>query len=216
MKPVLLVFARHWEGGPVKTRLAAGLGPTRARAIYRELAELCWSHYAPPGGGDDRGEGLEAWERWLLVEPAAAAPTAAVWLEGATRVLGQSSGDLGVRLHAAFRAAFTAGAPWAAAVGTDAPELDAPRISAAGAALATHDAALIPALDGGYVLLAMSSPHPELFHDIPWGSPEVAALTRRRAQEAGLRLWLGSALRDIDTAADFHAWQSTIPKGPAT
>ncbi|MBC8329462.1 MAG: TIGR04282 family arsenosugar biosynthesis glycosyltransferase [Planctomycetes bacterium] len=191
MKPVVHVFARWWAEGPVKTRLAAELGQARAREIYRRLAEGCWAGYFDP-----------AWQRWLWVEPAAAADQAAAWLGGADRVLGQGDGDLGARMLAAFELAHREAAPWSAVVGTDAPELDARRIREAAAALAAAELAIVPALDGGYALLAARRPHPELLLDMEWSTEEVTSQTLARAAAAGLRRAVLSSVRDIDRAAD--------------
>ncbi|RMH02804.1 MAG: DUF2064 domain-containing protein [Planctomycetota bacterium] len=194
MKPVVHVFARWWAEGPVKTRLAAAIGAERARRAYRRLAECCWAKLADP-----------AWDRWLWVEPAAAADRAGAWLAGAARVLGQPAGDLGDRLLAAFAAATEAGAPWSAVAGTDAPELDAARLRAAASALAGGaEAALIPAHDGGYALLAARRPHPELFRAIPWGTAGVADATRAAAAAAGIELWQGEPVHDVDTREDLE------------
>ena len=40
-----------------------------------------------------------------------------------------------------------------------------------------HDAVLAPARDGGYVLIGMGLPVPELVTDIPWGRAAVMAAT---------------------------------------
>ncbi len=64
------------------------------------------------------------------------------------------------------------------------------------------DIVLAPALDGGYVLLAMSDFHPELFRDISWGSGSVLQETLDRAKSCGLKVRLIDTLRDIDRPED--------------
>ncbi len=64
------------------------------------------------------------------------------------------------------------------------------------------DAALYPALDGGYTLLGLRAGHPSLFTAIPWSTARVAAVTRARMQALGWRVWVGAALADIDTPPD--------------
>jgi hypothetical protein len=111
-------------------------------------------------------------------------------------------------MEAAFAAAFAAGHPWAAIVGTDCPDLGATQVLAAGDALRHHDLVTVPALDGGYTLLALNAPHPALFSDIDWSTDSVHAQTISRAREAGLRAHHLPALRDVDTAADWRAFGS--------
>ncbi len=195
----------------MKTRLAAEIGETAARAAYRALAETVWAGLAHP-----------SFERHLWVEPAAALERARRWLPGAARAAGQEPGDLGARLHAAMAAAFDGGAPWAAAVGSDAPEVDAERVLGAAAALDRADVALIPALDGGYALIALRAPEPRLFTGVPWGSDQVLAVTRARAAALGLRVAALEPASDVDTAADLRraaarfprVWPSMLPAPP--
>lgn len=201
-RPVVLFFARHHAAGPVKTRLAAAVGAERAAAVYRTLAEQVWRGLEHPGLA-----------RWLLVEPAAAQAAAGAWLPGAAQVLGQSPGDLGARLAAGFAAAFAAGVSLACAVGSDAPTITAQRVLAAAAALAPGegraepgaDLVLIPSLDGGYALIGLRRPQPELFADMPWSTPELCARTRARAGALGLRTAELAPVRDLDTLADWQA-----------
>ncbi len=64
------------------------------------------------------------------------------------------------------------------------------------------DVVLGPAADGGYWLIAMRELHEAPFEGIPWSSPAVLAVTRRRCAEAGLRLVEVDSWRDVDTAVD--------------
>jgi len=197
-RPAVLVLARHPDFGPVKTRLAADVGAAEARRIYAALAARVWEGLADP-----------AWERWLWITPAAACAAAADWLPGADRVEAQPDGDLGARLAAAVAAACAEPRPWVAVVGTDAPDVDAALLRGAAVRLRPEggeaDAVVVPAEDGGYAALLLATPAPELFRDVPWGGPEVLAVTRRRATAAGLVLAETAPVRDLDTAADL-AW----------
>ena len=85
---------------------------------------------------------------------------------------------------------------------TDAPALDAAVLRAAHAALTGHDAVLVPAHYGGYVLIGLRRPQPRLFDGLPWSTPQVLAITRERLREAGLRWAELPALHDIDEPAD--------------
>lgn len=195
------MFARDPDAGPVKTRLAAAIGAEAAREAYRALAQRVWS-------------GLEHPElaRWLCVAPDASCARAAAWLPGAAEVRGQGAGDLGARLERAFTAAFAAGAPWAAAVGTDAPEVNAAMLLRAGAALGHHGLAIAPALDGGYALLALARPAPELFTSMPWSTPRLLAATLARAAALDLPAALLPPVRDVDTAEDLASFPDLDPR----
>lgn len=192
-RPVLVVMARWWADGQVKTRLAKGIGAEAAREVYRRMVEAAWSGFADPG-----------FVRHLHVTPTDATAEAGAWLPGADRVRGQVAGDLGARMEAALSGAFASGAPWAAVVGTDAPAVDAAMVLAAGGQLDDHDLAMVPSLDGGYALLAMREPQPALFREVAWSTPEVAKFTRARAKAAGLRMAMLPPVRDLDDVADLE------------
>ena len=90
-----------------------------------------------------------------------------------------------------------------AIVSSDVPGLPDDAIAATFRALANGaDVVLGPALDGGYWLVAMREAHDEPFHDVPWSTPAVLAITRQRCDEAGLRLVELEPWRDVDTLVD--------------
>ena len=194
-RPVLLVFVRAPVPGPVKTRLAATVGAERARRLYRELAASIWRGLEDP-----------AWERWLCVEPPGALAEAEAWLPGADRVLGQARGDLGERLFRAFEEAFRTGAAAAAAVGSDAPEVEAGRVRRAFADLRQGaGATLVPSLDGGYALLGLRRAEDSLFRGVPWSTPGVLEATRSALRSLGWTWTEQEPVRDLDTEEDLRA-----------
>ena len=96
-------------------------------------------------------------------------------------------------------------------MGSDAPALSAAVLRAAAAALADADVVLVPALDGGYVLVGLRRPAPTLFAGVAWSTGQVMAQTRQRAAAAGLRLVELPALADIDLPADLVHLQHLPP-----
>ncbi len=90
-------------------------------------------------------------------------------------------------------------------VSSDVPGIPDGAIPAAVSALSDgSDVVLGPAADGGYWLIAMSEAHEAPFHDIPWSTPAVLAVTRARCRGAGLRLVELDVWRDIDTPVDLE------------
>lgn len=59
-----------------------------------------------------------------------------------------------------------------------------------------------PALDGGYYLVGLKQPHPRLFQDIAWSTPDVLAGTLSRATEIGLPVTLLPMWYDVDEPQD--------------
>jgi len=65
-----------------------------------------------------------------------------------------------------------------------------------------------PASDGGYWLIGLRRPCPELFHGIEWSSEKVLRQTIERAEAARLRIKLLRELSDIDTIEDWNRYQA--------
>jgi rSAM/selenodomain-associated transferase 1 len=181
--------------GEVKTRLAADVRRETAADLYRALAEHVLEATAPLPG---------EYERLVFFHPPEALEPMRAWLPG-VRLLAQRGGDLGARMTDAFSRAFARGASRVAIVGTDAPGVSRETVSEAFSALDGADVAIGPAQDGGYYLLALRQPQPELFSRIAWSTPAVAAETRARAAALRLRVRELSTLRDVDSLDDLRA-----------
>jgi rSAM/selenodomain-associated transferase 1 len=110
----------------------------------------------------------------------------------------QPEGDLGARMHAAVVAA---GAP-VLVIGADCPALTAEHLGAAAQALRGHDAVVIPAEDGGYVLIGLRKPAPLLFTGMTWSASSVMAETRRQLTALGLTWRELAPLWDVDRPDD--------------
>ncbi len=143
-----------------------------------------------------------AWDTRALVHPPADLAAARDWLE--REAFPQAPGDLGAKLTAAFADAFAAGAPAAIAIGSDCLGVDRTLLARAFARLESADAVLAPARDGGYTLLGLARPLPEVFRAIPWSSPDTCAVTRRRLATVGARWSELEMMDDIDTPEDFR------------
>ena len=197
----LLIFAREPVLGRAKTRLAAGIGPEAALAVYRELLALTAAAVA---------QAQVPATVWLAEAPAPpASPTLArpEWPGLPWRV--QSAGSLGARMAGAFAEAFAAGAGRVAIIGTDCPGLSADLLRQALAHLTTHDLVLGPADDGGYYLLGMNKLAPELFDNKSWSTASVLPDTLADAARLGLRVARLPTLPDVDSVEDLAVWRAT-------
>jgi rSAM/selenodomain-associated transferase 1 len=121
------------------------------------------------------------------------------------QLLDQIGEDLGARMDQAFRAIFARGYQRVLVVGTDLPSLPGACYTQALSLLADHDLALGPSLDGGYYLIGLRGPAPELFVGMPWSTDRVCALTRAKADALGLKTGLLPTWRDVDTIEDLLA-----------
>jgi len=133
-------------------------------------------------------------------------------------VVAQPEGDLGHRMANAMHTHFerTTGMPLVI-VGTDCPVLSADHLQQAADALQLHDAVLIPAEDGGYVLIGLRRPLPEVFERVDWSTPQVLQQTLDRLSQAGASCQVLPTLWDVDEPADWLRWTQTtsIPANQA-
>ncbi len=200
---LLLVFLDEPAEGRVLPRLAADVGEREATRRHRALVEVLLRQlqglndcrlrfcYAP----DDAGDAIRF---WLLPEMDATSsdqpdiyqsPNGNNSPPQQIDFRQQGSGDPGQRLRRAFDAGFADGFTEIAAIGSSCPACGARWINAAFARLADsrRDLVIGPGNDGGYYLLAMKSPAPQLFHGIPWGTDRVFQHTLTTATTSGLQ-----------------------------
>lgn len=123
----------------------------------------------------------------------------------------QGEGDLGERMLRAFDRWWPL-ADRILMTGTDAPALDASVLQCAAKSLDGVDAVFVPAVDGGYALVGLRRPAPELFRGVAWSTAQVMATTRRHLAAAGLSHAELATLPDIDEPADLvhlpAGWQA--------
>ena len=129
---LIAVFARPAVPGRAKTRLIAAVGEDGAARLAAAFFADTWETVARLG-----------WARAVL---ATTEPLEGAWLQG--------DGDLGARVERIVTRAL-AEAPWTIALGADSPGMPVDRLEAARGAMERADAAIVPAADGGFVLLAM-------------------------------------------------------------
>jgi len=115
----------------------------------------------------------------------------------------QPGSDLGARMH---EAAVAANGP-VLIVGTDCPALTANHLHLAAATLRNYDVVVIPAEDGGYVLIGLRQPQPALFTGITWSTATVMDETRQRLRSLTLSWRELPTLWDVDRPEDLERMQ---------
>jgi rSAM/selenodomain-associated transferase 1 len=186
----LILFIRNPVLGKVKTRLAATIGDEEALNIYHFLLN------------HTNRIALEVQAKRMLFYSENVA-TNDGWDEAYFEKHLQHHGDLGERMYHAFQKAFEAGATKAVIAGSDCPELTTDILNEAYAMLDTHDVVLGPSDDGGYYLLGLKSPAPELFENMAWSTETVLSETLQRLKNTGKSCALLPVLNDIDTEEDW-------------
>jgi len=198
MKTTAVLMLKAPRPGTVKTRLAAEIGIPRATAIYRSLVEHQLSQIPDP------------WATAIHFSPDDAEAEMREWLCPFARkasFIPQSSGHLGQRMESAVTHEIAGGADGVALIGGDCPYLTREYLESAAELARNAPVVIGPAVDGGYVLLLLTHPHPALFRDIDWSTPRVLEQTQRAAEAGGLSYVMMDALEDIDDLASFCRFQ---------
>lgn len=193
----VVVMAKAPTPGAVKTRLQPLLGAAGCARLQVVLIQqvVAVARALAPG------------QTWVAVDPPAGMEAVAALAPGAG-VLCQARGDLGQRMAAAAKEVHARGPGPVLVVGTDIPTLSPEILTTAAAMLdADHDVVFGPAVDGGYYLVGMTRPRPELFALPPelWGGPGVLAASLDAAARTRLRVGMLPELSDLDTPADAAA-----------
>src|SRR5437016_536212 len=94
-------------------------------------------------------------------------------LPAGVRTARQRGNDLGARLEHAFATLLPEAGDHAVIFGADCPRLEPAILGRAFEALARATLVLAPAHDGGYALIGLARPMPELFRGIAWSSEHV-------------------------------------------
>ena len=195
----LLLFAKRPRLGKVKTRLCPPLDADQALALYRaflidqlDLLRRCSPDYRVEvwwdGPPDETFRGFD--------------------LAGIVQ-REQPDGDLGARLTHAFA---DSNGP-TVAIGVDSPTLGSAEIERAfGALSALRPVVMMPAVDGGYVMIGLWGPQPEIFRDIPWSGSRVAVTTLERAQAQGLRVEVLPQGYDVDDGDGLRRLESDLSR----
>ncbi len=195
---VVQIFCKTPQLGQVKTRLMPELSAEDALAAHLELSrrtlDMATKNRLCP---------VELWCTPTVDHPFFTEAAQ----HGSLRLVEQQGRDLGERMHHAMSTALRDYAR-AVLIGTDCPSLTAQDIEAAITALeGPVNAVFVPAEDGGYVLVGLNRPRPELFANMPWGTSAVMDITRARLAAMG-QTYVELARRwDVDTAEDFARYR---------
>jgi hypothetical protein len=197
-KTLLVVVAKEPVPGRVKTRLSPALTPQEAATLYqcmlgdriREIARLDGTDLA------------------IAFTPANAAEAFTPLVRPGFSLFPQRGKDLGERLHNVFVDAFGAGYGAVTIIDSDTPDLPRSVVRKSFGILLSQSSEVVfgPCNDGGYYLVGMRKPHPELFENIPWSTAKVLEATLQKTGEIGLKTELLSTWNDLDSFEDLLAF----------
>jgi rSAM/selenodomain-associated transferase 1 len=199
----LAIMAKAPVAGTVKTRLVPPMTPEQAAECYRALLLDQFDHLRNFAGA----------ERYVFYTPVDAENVLRE-LAGAGYVyLAQSDGDLGARMAQVFADLCHLGHRNIILIGSDLPALPWAILDEALSRLAKAHRRVVlgPSLDGGYYLVGMNRPTPEIFANMTWSHDRVFTDTIARLDALSLPYSVLPTWFDLDVAEDFHRlWQ--LPK----
>jgi hypothetical protein len=204
-EPVLVIMAKQPAVGQTKTRLCPPLTPVEAVALYeamlRDTIELV--------------DGLEGVRLAIAVTPPEATDTFRSIRPPDAILLPVAGADIGDCLNQVLGRLLADGHSQAIALNSDGPTLPAAHLRQAIDRLGSADVVLGPSEDGGYYLIGLKQPRPELFGGIEWSTERVTAQTLTQAEAMGLSVALLPPWYDVDTAADLDRLRTELATLPA-
>jgi len=187
MKDTVVVFARAPRLGAVKRRLAKDIGDRAALHFHVQTLTRVLRMLAAN----------TRFRTVVSVTP----DRAAMRLPRHVLRISQGRGDIGERMHRAFRW-FPRGR--VVIIGSDIPDATSADVAAAFRALGAADAVFGPAADGGYWLVGLPPRRPaHPFANARWSTEHALADTL--VNFAQRRITLLRTLHDVDTEADWRS-----------
>jgi rSAM/selenodomain-associated transferase 1 len=191
----LIVLAKAPVPGRVKTRLTPPFTPQEAAT----LAEAALVDTLEAGASASFARHL------LFLDDQRAAPgTLRAELPARFEVSPQRGRGLDERIAAAFDDAYAQLAVPVVLIGMDTPQVTPGLLETVAQPLAAGDADAVfgPAEDGGFWLLGLRKPDPQLILGVPMSADHTGRVQLDRLREAGLRVRQVPELLDVDTAED--------------
>ena len=213
MKPIAVaIICKTPMPGKSKTRLSPPLAPEECAAIsscfIRDLARTIRELA-------DDGDVTAA----AVYTPFGTEPVLRRMLPDGFHFTLQGDGDLGARLLKGTADLIQAGFGGAILVNSDSPTLPKAVLREAvdavrqGSESGSDNVVLSPAVDGGYTLIGLSTPHERLFDAMPWSTPQVYDLTVARAAEMGLSVVNVPGWYDVDDATSYAMLEDEVLRG---
>jgi uncharacterized protein len=195
-KKAVILFMRYPEPGSVKTRLASSVGLEEAARVYEKLARRTL------GVAADLKRKRPEVDLFIFFYP----PDKILELEGAYpgpwRFIRQQGLHLGERMEEAILKVLACGYSDVLLVGTDLADLELEDFTEAFLATENGCAALGPAADGGFYLIGLNRPCPEVFQLESWGTREIFTRTQQLLLNSGFMVKRLKERRDVDRPED--------------
>jgi uncharacterized protein len=201
----LAIFAKYWEPGKSKTRLAATIGDSVAAELgrcflihlltrFRAEFDARTLVYSP----DDQHDAFRALSEQATIG------------NDAWNLVPQGTGSLGQRMERFLSHLLTRRGTKVILIGSDMPTITKERIEEAWDALDHHPVVIGPAEDGGYYLLGATGQVPPIFSGISWGTSDVLRQTEALLAQHLVTYHLLPSGYDVDHLEDLRRLSSEL------
>ena len=205
MENALIVVAKEPVPGQTKTRLCPPFTPKDAAELYRCLLLDTLALMSR----------VEVADHTVAYLPADAQAFFERLAPNGFRLVPQEGDDLGARLAHALSYHLDLGYRRAVIMNSDGPTLPTACLREAFSGLDHADITLGPGHDGGYYLIGMRQPHPELFRGIAWSTERVVSQTLAKCQRLGLTVHMLPEWYDVDLETDLKRLSQDLAQDPA-
>jgi rSAM/selenodomain-associated transferase 1 len=192
----LAIMAKAPVPGTVKTRLVPPLTHEQAAELYRALLLDQLEHLSA----------FNAAELYVAFTPDEAAGLIKSLAPAGFHCFPQRGADLGARMNEVFAELRRRGHRSSVIIGSDLPPVPLDTFVQAFAQLSADGkrVVLAPTRDGGYYLVGMNQPVPEIFSGITWSDKGVLKATIDRLTQRGIDFGLLPEWFDVDTVEDLE------------
>jgi rSAM/selenodomain-associated transferase 1 len=189
-------MAKPPVAGSVKTRLVPPLTQEQAAELYSALLLDQLEHLTS----------LDIADLFVAVEPGEGNDILESLMPARYTCFPQRGADLGERMREVFAELWRRGHREVILIGSDLPPVPLDTLREGFAALLEPEKRVIlgPSLDGGYYLIGMNQPVPELFSHMTWSHDGVAAETLARLARLRIPFGLVRESFDIDRVEDLE------------
>ena len=199
MKQAIIIFTRVPIPGETKTRMMPSLTPRECAQLHRcflyDIEHECrkvdadiYICYTPQGK-----------ENFLV-------PI----LGRDKEYFAQSGAGLGERMHHGIEHVLNRGYEACLLIGTDVPEIRKEHLLNAFKVLNEKDVVFGPTEDGGYYLVGMNTPLPQVFERHSYGHADVLKNTTKILREKGITVGFVEELSDMDVPSDLSHYRNRM------
>ena len=187
------LFAKFWQPGRVKTRLAVSIGDEKACDLYFAFLNHLLRKLRAVGT-----------DRRLVYSPPERETSFREILPDSWGLYPQSTGGLGTRMHSFFSDQFElARSPGQSVrkvviIGADCPQIKSASVEQAFENLDHSSVVIGPSVDGGYYLLGMRETCFDIFTEIEWSTPTVLSSTIAHLERQKIDFAMLDPLEDVD------------------